>query len=64
MDFIPKDLGEITPAPDMSNFKNPLKQEMDGSIIIANFNISPISTSENKESIFEIIRKENLDSSI
>lgn len=64
MDFTPKDLGETRPAPDMSNFKNPFAQTQEGNIVIGNFNITPISTSEKNETLAEAIRKESKDSGI
>lgn len=65
MDFTPKDLGETPSAPDMNNFKNPLLAQLtDGNIIIGNFNITPLSIYEKKESLNEAIRKESQDSCI
>lgn len=64
MDYTPKDLGEIPKTPDMSNFKNPLEQTTDGNIFIESFTITPFTTSEKKENISEIIRKESRDSTI
>lgn len=64
MDFTPKDLGETPPTPDMSNFKNPLGQQADGSIIIGNFNITPLISSEKDENLTEIIKRESRDSNI
>jgi hypothetical protein len=64
MDFTPKDLGETPPAPDMSNFKNPLEQTPDGSIFINNFNITPLTVSEKNENLAEIIKRESRDSNI
>lgn len=64
MDFTSKDLGETPQAPDMSNFKNPLVQQLEGNIVIRNFNITPLSLSEKNESLTEAIRKESRDSSI
>jgi hypothetical protein len=64
MDYTPKDLGEIPKTPDMSNFKNPLEQTTDGNIFIESFTITPFTTSEKKENLSEIIKKESRDSSI
>lgn len=64
MDYTPKDLGEIPKTPDMSNFKNPLGQTTDGNIFIESFTITPFTTSEKKENLSEIIRKESRDSNI
>ncbi|MFH6995551.1 hypothetical protein [Flavobacterium sp. FlaQc-48] len=64
MDFTSKDLGETPPAPDMTNFKNPLGQQLEGNIIIGNFNITPLTVSEKNESLTETLRKESRDSSI
>ncbi|MFQ6600137.1 hypothetical protein [Flavobacterium sp. C3NV] len=64
MDYTPKDLGEIPKTPDMSNFKNPLGQTTDGNIFIESFTITPFTTSEKKENLSEIIKKESRDSSI
>jgi len=64
MDYTPKDLGEIPKTPDMSNFKNPLGQTKDGNIFIESFTITPFTTSEKKENLSEIIRKESRDSNI
>jgi hypothetical protein len=65
MDYTPKDLGETPPAPDLSNFKNPLGLPSEGSIFIGNFNVTPLtSSSEKNESLTEAIKKESRDSSI
>lgn len=64
MDYTPKDLGEIPKTPDMSNFKNPLEQTTDGNIFIESFTITPFTTSEKKENLSEIIKKESRDSNI
>lgn len=64
MDFTPKDLGETPPAPDMSNLKTPWSPQLEGNIIIGNFNINPLNTSEKNENLTEAIKKESLDSCI
>lgn len=64
MDYTPKDLGETPKTPDLSNVKNPLQQAVEGSIFIDNFTITPLSTSQNNESLSEAIKKESRDSSI
>ncbi|MBE8725817.1 hypothetical protein [Flavobacterium hungaricum] len=64
MDFTPKDLGETPPAPDMSNFKNPLAQTSEGNIFIDQFLITPLNVSEKRESLAEAIKKESRDSNI
>ncbi|BFM41720.1 hypothetical protein CFS9_03610 [Flavobacterium sp. CFS9] len=64
MNSTSRDLGEIPMTPDLSNFKNPLKQQSEGSIIIGNFNISPLNQSQTTESFSEILKRESTDSSI
>ncbi|CAA9201215.1 hypothetical protein FLA105534_03467 [Flavobacterium bizetiae] len=64
MDFTPKDLGETPKTPDMSNFKNPLGQTTEGNIFIESFTITPLTVSEKKENLSEIIRKESRDGSM
>lgn len=64
MDFTPKDLGETPKTPDMSNFKNPLEQATEGNIFIESFTITPLTVSEKKENLSEIIRKESRDGSM
>lgn len=64
MDYTPKDLGETPRTPDMSTFKNPLAQASEGNIFIDSFTISPLSISEKKESLSEVIKKESRDSAI
>jgi hypothetical protein len=64
MDYTPKDLGETPKTPDMSNFKNPLAQVSEASILIGNFNITPLSVSEKSENLAEVIKKESRDSGI
>jgi hypothetical protein len=64
MDYTPRDLGETPKTPDMSNFKNPLEQTTEGNIFIESFNITPLSVSEKKESLSEVLKKESRDSNI
>ena len=64
MDYTPKDLGEMPKIPDMSNFKNPLKQTPEGNIYIGSFNITPLSLAEKSENLAEVIKKESRDSGI
>ncbi|WP_291152242.1 hypothetical protein [Flavobacterium sp. UBA7680] len=64
MDFTPKDLGETFPAADIGNLKNPWNQQKDASIIIGNFNITPLNVSQNNENLTEAIKKESQDSCI
>jgi hypothetical protein len=64
MDHTPKDLGETPKTPDMSNFKNPLKESSGGNISIGNFTVAPLTASQKTESLAEAIKKESKDSGI
>ncbi|UPZ17781.1 hypothetical protein [Flavobacterium humidisoli] len=64
MDFTSKDLGETPPAPDMSNFKNPLAQTSEGNIFIEQFTITPLNVSPKNESLEEAVKKEFRDTNI
>lgn len=64
MDITPRDLGETPKTADMSNFKNPLRQPLEGNIFIESFMITPLTTSEKNEDLAEVIKKESRDSAI
>lgn len=64
MDITPKDLGETPKTPDMSHFKNPLGQPLEGNIFIESFMITPLTTSEKNEDLAEVIKRESRDSAI
>lgn len=64
MDITPRDLGETPKTADMSNFKNPLGQPLEGNIFIESFMITPLTTSEKNEDLAEVIKRESRDSAI